>query len=236
MPRVPYGEIESVRPFRKRTRKFAMRRRRPTAKSNQRAIKKLQRIFELKDFTLYTGPSAILNTAWLIPGPVNLIPVGTTSNTRVGDRITMTSIQWMGELRSNGAGTSNQTVRFIIVVDRQSNGIGLTSAEVQNQLIQQQSPGLASGFLSPFDTSAVTRPGRFKVLHNEIIQLNQNFATSAYNITVKGKRKMNMEAKWDADISATVPVTNAIYPLFISDQATNGPSEEISFKIIYKDA
>lgn len=236
---IPQGT--NFRSRRKSKRRMFKRRRYPSARSNKRSIQKIRRLFELKDLGVdltNAGAAPINPTTTPIFQNILTMAQGSANGTRVGDRITVTSVHWSFEVNLNPAGGSaSQTVRFILLWDRQANGAGLATT---NTLFQDNVA--TASILTPFDTNNIMKPGRFKILANEFITVNSGGFNSVTNLPIvsavvsHGKRKVNREVKFDQDVSTSVPIVNSLIAVWLSDQAANGPIVNTIYKVVYKDA
>ncbi len=87
---------------------------------------------ELKFFDIDLD-DAVVTTSAAITDSVNKIPQGTTESTRIGRKCTIRSINWRFEARLPDATTSGSTadtLRVIMYLDKQCNGATATSANI----------------------------------------------------------------------------------------------------------
>lgn len=139
---------------------------------------------------------------------INGVDDGATSTTRVGRRITMTSleIRWLGSLAATSAGSS--PLRMTVVYDKQSNGAAPAVTDV-----------FAADVISTMMNLSNSR--RFKVLVDEEIECVGLNGPSAWNskiwrdFTAKGT-KPGLEVEFNDNSTATITSiqTGSVYAFF----------------------
>lgn len=140
---------------------------------------------------------------------LNGISIGDTASTRTGQSIKMDRSDFRFTLAVNTTSVSN-FVRVIVVMDRQTNATAMTIADllVVSTVVSPYSFGSQNRFVPLFDETYalnVSGPGSI----TKVIGLNTNQHVT-YNTGNAGTV---------ADI-----VTNSVYLIYFSDQATNPPS------------
>lgn len=140
---------------------------------------------------------------------LNGISIGDTASTRTGQSIKMDRSDFRFTLAVNTTSVSN-FVRVIVVMDRQTNATAMTTADllVVSTVVSPYSFGSQNRFVPLFDETYalnVSGPGSI----TKVIGLNTNQHVT-YNTSNAGTV---------ADI-----VTNSVYLIYFSDQATNPPS------------
>lgn len=136
---------------------------------------------------------------------------GDDINTREGREIRIKSlrIKWKPAINASATGT---IVRCILFIDKQVNA----SAPSVTTILKN------SGALNLAQMDLAYRK-RFKILYDKYITMSNN----SMEETVEDYfRKMNLVVEYNSSSAGTVAdiVTNALYMLLISDQATNTPT------------
>lgn len=147
-----------------------------------------------------TTPSLVL---------LNGITIGDTASTRTGQSIKMDRSDFRFNLAVNSTSVAN-FVRIIVVVDKQSNATAMTAADllVSNTTVSPYSFGSQQRFIPLFDeTYALTTYGTGSICKCVGLSTNQHVTYNTGN------------AGTVADI-----VSNSVYMIHLSDQATNLPS------------
>lgn len=139
---------------------------------------------------------------------LNGVDDGATSTTRIGRRITMTSmeIRWNGSMAATSTGVS--PLRMTVVYDRQSNGNAPTATDV-----------FAANKIATMMNLSNSR--RFKVLADELVECVGTSSPGAWNVklwrdfTAKGT-KPGLEVEFNENSTATITsiVTGSIYAFF----------------------
>lgn len=107
----------------------------------------------------------------LLNESLNLIQEGTTPSERIGRKCTITNILIRGQVLVTGTTTAanmHDTVRILVVLDRQTNGAALTNVDD----ILTNGSSLHGTFM--FNDLTVVR--RFKILWDKTITMNQSGA------------------------------------------------------------
>lgn len=207
---------------------FRRKRRAPTNRTLNKKIKAMKQKQEVKQhFITHSGsntPSATPSIAAL-----NNIAVGDTNETREGDFITCTSIQWRGVFTPATSCAVSQSVRHIVLWDTQCNGSTLNAVTA---LLDTNSP------FSAYLTQQVTP--RFKVIFDKIYTLvsPSDAITPTVNIrkTInKQKYSFSRRVTFNTPISTDVPQANELVSIVMTDAATNGVNFDLRFKVCFKD-
>ncbi len=157
-----------------------------------------------------TVATAALPSALTIIQPVHLIQRGDQAFQRNGDSITLTSFQARFMLSTNTAGDNN-IVRFLVVVDKQCNGVLFTAAELFDDATVDDI------LVSPYN---LDNKHRFRVLCDQYVSIND--AGSANHIW-KVYKKMNMKIRYDASAGAITDITsNNVYLCFVGNNLVLG--------------
>lgn len=172
-------------------------------------VKKVQRTEERKniDSGTVTGTiTAAQTTASLLL--LNGCDDGATSTTRIGRRITMTSmeIRWLGAVVATTSGAS--PLRMCVVYDRQSNALTPAAIDV-----------FATDIISTMMNLSNSR--RFKVLVDELIDPISSGGPSGWNVkhwrdfTAKGTKE-GLQVEFNENSTATVSsiISGSIYAFF----------------------
>lgn len=210
---------------------------RPTVRSLDKRIKKINRQTELKHIDTFNSATVISSTATIIP--LNLSVQGDTDITRTGDDIQATSIQWRMVFISDADRLSGTIIRFLLVWDRQANGVAATAAQVLDTSV------ITNPTLAPYNHSFQQR---FKILHDSIILQNPNvlldFDPASGNSTtdqplinhMKNKRQLSRTVKYNGNAGTIADIeTNSLLAIFVSNAAADGPALTSGFRFYFKD-
>lgn len=215
---------------------MASSKKRPTVRSVAKSIKKIQSQQELKH-------EDVIQTAVEAPDTgvitlLNGVASGTSNETRIGDDIHATSIQFRAVYASQTDNIVSNVVRHIIFWDQQPNGVIATMGDL-------------------LDISFITRPTeapynedfqkRFKILYDRVhvitpqVPLVVTAGVTTASLRVKKyarmKRKLSRTVKYDGDTSGIADIqTNSLCSLVVSDTAA-GTCPEVSagYRFYYKD-
>lgn len=113
-----------------------------------------------------------------------LMQVGTAENSRVGNRVKITSIHVRGEitLPPSAVAAVTEQVRIMVVLDRQSNGAAPTIVQI-----------LASADFRSFNN--MDNKGRFQTLAEEVVQMNYQTGVNATPAWAAFGAVLNMNKK-----------------------------------------
>lgn len=217
----------------------------PTTKTLAKRVKKIENEYmELKwvDELNSNSGVAIPVGGWV--ATLNNFAEGNTVNTRVGQKVYLTSIQlkilWANNVSFLGA----QNIRVMLVLDKAHNGNAATFDGVP----------LGNGASAILDNSVITLPSlmprtyetryRYRVLYDKVHCLNphwENAGTTAVlgciNRTVKNIRLGVVTTYQDATGSIASILKNSLCLFVTSDNAgATGPTVAIGTRIYFKDA
>lgn len=148
--------------------------RKPTLKKLDTKIKKIQRHQELKHHDIHKAYDRIDVPADLVL--LNAPVLGTGDDDRVGDRITMTSLQLKLEMAPQNDRDISSFVRVIIFMDKQANNEFPPVLEFDNEKgaildgIKLGSGRDGLTYQMPYNRESV--PSRYKIFYDKIILLN----------------------------------------------------------------
>lgn len=156
---------------------------------------------------------------------------GATSTTRIGRRITMTSmeIRWVGSMAATSAGSS--PLRMCVVYDRQSNGTAPAATDV-----------FAADLISTMMNLSNSR--RFKVLVDELVECVSTAGPAGWNLklwrdfTAKGtKPGLVVEFNENSTSTITSIVTGSIYAFWWQNGniITANPTSQFYSRIRFTD-
>lgn len=210
----------------------------PSVKSLDRRIKKINNKFELKHIDTFNNGTAITAGALLIP--LNLCVQGDTDITRTGDDSSATSIQWRLRISTDVDSLTDVIVRMLIVWDRQANGAVFTIGQLLDNSV------ITSLILSPYNHS---NQERFKILHDSVhvmkpqvlLDFDTTTGTTSTNQIVskylRGKRQLSRTVKYEGNVGTIADIeSNALYAVFVSNTATEDPTLASGFRFYFKDA
>ena len=180
--------------------------------------------YEKKYFDTTYGTTPIVS-AGLFTTSWNLIPQGTTKNSRIGNKCTVTNINVHGVLIQTGQAANSvlgDKVRWIVFVDRQANG----AVPVAISDLIQTMPGATTNFNSFRNMDNVDR---FVILKDKTYTLNpptQNAALGSCQTLreIKMNKKCNIPLEFSSTTGAITEIrSNNILCLFINaaDNLTN---------------
>lgn len=195
-------------------------------KNLKASIKRINREEELKFIDTFQN-AAVTTTATI----TSLVPCiqGFNDQTRIGNQISVTSIQWRGRISNAGAATTANVFRLIIGWDRQPNAANPTSALL-----------MENGVISPLVISPYNRDtsDRFTILVDKRYNVTAQNAVQTINNTIfSGYKKLNRIVKYNDTNGGTVAdiISNNLFAWMVSNDATNSPVAAIGFRVYYKD-
>lgn len=183
------------------------------AKKAYRLAKKAYKAPEIKYNAItgtITGPDTTGNVQEL-----SLLAEGTTNNTRVGDKISPTSLRVRLKANINASATATQ-VRMMIFTWKIDAPAG-TGDLITGDAI--------TGFKSENDKY------KSKILYDKVFQLN---SVNRPEIFVSRKFKVPKYIAYQT--GSSIANTNGLYILLISDEATNVPLLAYNSRLYYKDS
>jgi len=192
--------------------------------------------YEKKYFdTVYNSTGVLVagnfTTSW------NLIPQGTTKNTRIGNKCVVTNINVHGQLSlaSQAANSAaGDRVRWIVFVDRQANGA--VPAAISDLI--QTMPGATTNLNSFRNMDNVDR---FVILKDKTYTLNQGTQNAALGSAAtvrefKMNKKCNIPLEFSSTTGAITEVrSNNIMCLFINALADNASGFFMTVRVKYSD-
>lgn len=209
----------------------------PSVKSLDKRIKKINKKAELKHVDTFDNLTAIPTTGLIIP--LNLSTQGNTDITRLGDDIQATSIQWRLQIIADADLLEDSMVRMLIVWDRQPNGAAFTIAQLLDNTV------ITGNLQAPYNHSFQER---FKILHDQTIRNNPSVlldfdvATGSSTTNqptrkfVRGKRQLSRTVKYNGNAGTIADIiTNSLSAVFISSAAAQPPTLLSGFRFYFKD-
>lgn len=201
----------------------------------RRSVRKIQRGVELKWVDrLIDGDSAGSNSFYLLNG----IAEGTTAETRVGDEVKATSVQFRYNLSSPTSYTSlavtNFLARVIIFWDRQANG----SAPAVGDLLATDV--VTEPLYSPYNYN---NNKRFKIVYDKMhrfmpqagLTSSTPFTAMASTVIVDRRRRLGRTVKYIGTGNTIASVgTNSLYMFVTANQGSSTITAGIRF--YHKDA
>jgi len=179
-----------------------------------------------KQFNTTIGLSgSIWSTAFLVNG----VAQGDDDNQRTSDSIGIKSLEWRFAFTSATAIDAASSIRYIFVLDKQSNGNNATTGTIF---------ATDDRLTSTYDNVYV--PKRYRVLHDETFSLNEfaaNTAVTAKRAIVRKKRyKRPLKIRYK-NVNAVIGdiMSGSITLFMIADNVPNPPSVILQTKIEYID-
>lgn len=135
--------------------------------------------------------------------------------------VNVRSIQYNLAVYSNTSTGISQNVRMLLLLDRQPNGVGITSF---------------ADFLTPnsvYGLRSLAVRKRFKILQNKLVHINANnepFDTHIFQGYLKLKRPISTEYNQSASATIVAISTNALY-LCIMGSAPPGASAATMYSV-----
>lgn len=192
--------------------------------------------YEKKYFdTVYAATGIVtaggFTTSW------NLIPQGTTKNTRIGNKCTVTNINVHGyvNLATQAANAVvGDKVRWIVFVDRQANGA--VPAAISDLI--QTMPGASTDVHSFRNMDNVDR---FVILKDKSYTMNQGTQSGALGSAgvireIKMNKKCNIPLEFSSTTGAITEIrSNNIMCLFINTSGNNNSGFAMTTRVKYSD-
>jgi len=210
---------------------------RPTVRSLDKRIKKINRNVELKHVDTFLNGTVIPATGVLTP--LNLSVQGNTDITRTGDDIQATSIQWRLRWISDDDRLAETICRHMIVWDRQPNGAILTIGDLLDNTV------ITSLVHAPYNHSFQER---FKILHDSTMILKPSvlldFDPATGNSTTnqpatvfqRGKRQLSRTVKYDGNAGTIADIeTNSLVSVLITSAPASEPTVLVGYRFYFKD-
>lgn len=167
---------------------------------------------EEKNIDVVTNTTIVAGQATASLALLNGLDDGATSTTRIGRKVTLTSLQyrWVGSLAATSAGSSG--LRMLIVYDKQANAAAPLATDVLQVNTIYSQMNLSNG-------------KRFKVLVDELIscigtQGPQSWCIKGYRKfekPLKNKPGLEMTFNNASTNDITSIITGSVYALFLQD-------------------
>lgn len=157
--------------------------------------------------------------------PLSLIAQGDEDTNRNGNSVKLKSIQYRGKVARNPAGSTTQTLRMILFIDKLNGAPGVTEP-----LVSDAPYGVLA---NPSTISQVRFENRkrYTILKDRTFQVNDE---SKQTVVLKYYKKMNMKIEFKDDTTLNA-LYNNLWLLLISDSAENGPSWDSEARIRFLD-
>lgn len=225
-----------------RKKRVVKKKKQPRLKNLARDIKKIEdELIELKwvDELNTNSGTPITNAGYGFT--VNNFAEGNTVNTRVGQRIYMTSLQLKYSLYINTANLGTQITRILVVLDKAHNGnLSSFDAAPLGEAGLLDNTTIAAPSLMP---RAYVMRYRYRVLYDKIHVLNPHWenatgtAVLQCGLHVTKNIRLGVNATYsDATSSIASLLKNAISLFAITDSSSNGPTVQIATRLYFKDA
>ena len=152
---------------------------------------------ELKYFDSITNAATIIQDGWTLLEPtINVPQVGTGADNRIGRCIYIKSIHVKGIIRATEDATgfissTGNTVRFVIVLDKQCNKAAASDGDIWDEgLVGGQTPETVNQFRN------LEKSSRFLILHEGKWDINQDATGSgSYNRQINFNINKNVNIK-----------------------------------------
>lgn len=236
-PRRPPFHVEMTQPIRKR---------KPTTKSLDKRVKTINRMIDLKwsdvgAVIVADDTIATVNANALL---LNGMAQGTSAITRLGDRITATSLQIRYFAFSDADNINTTHIRVLVVLDNQTNAAA-PDIGANNDVSILDASVVTLLYNAPYNHRTADR---YKILHDKRMDFNPLMAgttTPASGIVTAVvpishskyfKRNMHRQLKYNG-AGATVAdiVSGSIFIFVITDFAANEGSVNFGSRFYYKD-
>lgn len=229
--------LVSLDPRNKKVVKQILSQGKPTVKSLDKRIKKINKQAELKHIDTFNN-GTVIPAAGLI-FPLNLSVQGNTDITRDGDDTMGTSIQWRIRYIGDDDRLAETVIRFILAWDRQPNGVLSTFAQLLDNSV------ITSLVHAPYNHNFQER---FKILHDSTHVLKSNVlldfdvatGTTTTNqpptLFFRGKRQLSRTVKYNGNAGTIADIeTNSLVAFFVSSAPAAEPTLLSGFRFYFKD-
>jgi len=202
-------------------------------KTEKKQVNKLiNKKFELKFFTqayFQTVPISV------VPQQMSVVPQAITDSARIGDTMTMKSIQIRGQLEKATLDVLDSNYVRVIIFQWHPNTVNLTPTNAQLFL---NDPSTASIMWRSFYIK--DNREQFTILYDRIFKLTgflaNNNGTTQSSYVINQFVKIRFMKKIIQFSNASVNGENQIYLTTLGTSATNPPSLQLSFRFNYTDA
>ncbi len=167
---------------------------------------------------------------------INLIAQGVTESTRVGRKCVIKSINWRGTLQltltAGATATAPQTVRLMVVLDKQANGVAPTAADVL---------GTAPDFQS---YNFLANKSRFRTISDKVYDMNAQAGAgtgaandfAAVNRSFEFYKKCDIPLEFSSTTGAIAEIrSNNIFLLIIASTATTSCTLDSKVRLRFSD-
>jgi len=186
----------------------------------KKSVPKILKSLEVKNFDTTLATTAIVNGGVIINSSLNLIRLGTDDTNRIGRKVNVASIHLRGVITLPASSTAtltllSTTVRLILYVDKQCNGVAATVTEILATADEKAFRNLdqTDRFDILMDKYQVMEPQTLTSLAGPLHYTPGRKVKLTYN-----KTKCNIPLKFDADAGAITDLTsNNIGIMAISD-------------------
>lgn len=209
-------------------------------KKLKRAVRKIQRSIETKYYAKQAAPANIDNIG-VLSAPLNAMVQGTTGITRVGDKITCTSIHLRIILSLSTARTNFNWIKLALVWAKNIRGITPTAADIYSTDQYTNWPSLAYRSKNHTD--------QYFVLKEKHVQLDQQYTAAAliqsvrpfmriidWNVKLRGKFRQTVFIANTADQFAAIQ-SGALFLIAIADATATSvyPTFAFNERLYYRD-
>lgn len=205
-------------------------RRRSRKKSTAQKVRDLsRRLPRPRMRQVFNTDQLALGVTWSTAELLNGIAQGDDDDERTSDSVLIKSIEWRFAFTSATAIDAAANVRYIIVVDKQSNGNVATPSTIFHS---------TDSIVSGYDNVYV--PRRYRVIADESFTLNE----WASNATVTSKKYIKRKKTYKSGIKIRYKnifagigdiMAGGLQLFFITDQSANPPSVSFETKVQYVD-
>ncbi len=152
---------------------------------------------------------------------VNMIK-GDDDNLRQGNQIRV-KLVYLNALIKINASATNTTLRYMIILDKQCNGVNPTAPELfQDNTVNDI-------MVSPLNPD---NKFRFRILYNKLVKLSTTLPT----VQLKKYLKVDYIIRYDGNAGTTADITsNNLIVLLFSDEVTNDPTVTHNIRMSYID-
>jgi len=180
---------------------------------------------------------------------MNACTQGSGAGNRIGQQITITSIQFRGHIENDIDNLSSASIRCIVFWDRQPNNANpITTTFTVTSMALLDGSTITNPMHMPYNYQALTR---YRILYDKIFTVTPNtflqYTTtggvslvdtySQRKIYFKKKIKASRLVQYDASAGDITDLTsNSLFAVFYSDAAQDEPVLQFAARVYYKDA
>lgn len=206
------------------------RRRRSSKKTTAQAVRALaRRIPRPRVRQVFVKDQQVVLATWTPGEFLNPIAQGDDDDQRTSDSIAMKSLEIKFDFTTAAAIDSAAIIRYIIILDKQTNGVVANTATIFNT---------DNSTVSSYDNVFV--PRRYKILADQTFSMNE-FAANASVVSKKTVRrkfhyKSGLKIRYKGTAAGVGNVmSGSVLLYFITDNVANQPSVNYETKIEYVD-